>query len=79
MNAAPDLATYYFTQGVLGVSVVALAIVAIVLYKRVQFLNDARLNDAKEVIKDVTTVVSANTQSQLILAEKIQSGKKGEA
>ncbi len=72
-------ATYYFTQGVLGVTVVVLAIVVGKLYSKVQELQEARLGDAKEVTKDVTTVLSANTQSNLLLAAKIETNKNGGA
>ena len=57
MQGAPDVGTYFFTQGILGVIVVVLGIVCIKLYNKVQELQDARLLDAKEVTKDVTTVL----------------------
>lgn len=74
--------TYLFTQGVLGVVVVALATVCIKLYSkierqevRIQELQDLRLSDSKEVTKDVTEVLQGNAQSNLILAEKIEVAK----
>lgn len=76
MQGAPDVGTYFFTQGILGVIVVVLDIVCIKLYNKVQELQDARLLDAKEVTKDVTTVLAGNTQSNLILAEKIETSKR---
>ena len=71
-----DPATYYFTQGVLGVTVVALAIVCIKLYNRAQQLQDDRVQDAKEVTEKVVTALQNNTQSNFILAEKIEAGKR---
>lgn len=72
-----DLGTYFFTQGILGVLVFVLGFICLKLYNKVQQLQDARLTDAKEVTKDVTTVLAANTQSNLLLAAKIESGKRG--
>ena len=77
MQNTPDLATYFFTQGILGVLVVALSIVCYKLYSKVQSLQDARLQDQKDVTKDVTTVLAANTTSNNLLAAKIESGKRG--
>lgn len=73
---------YLFTQGVLGVACVVLGIVVIRLYnkterqeQRIQELQDLRLQDSKEVTKDVTEVLQGNAQSNLILAEKIEIAK----
>jgi hypothetical protein len=76
-TATPDIPTYFFTQGILGVLVLVLAFVCFKLYTKVQTLQDARLQDAKDVAKDVTTVLSANTTSNNLLAAKIESGKRG--
>lgn len=72
-----DPTTYYFTQGVLGITVVVLGIVCVKLYNKVQQLQDARLQDAKDVTKDVTTVLQGNSESNRILAAKIETGKQG--
>lgn len=73
------VSTYLFTQGVLGVVVVALVTVVIKLYNkterlqlRIEELQDLRLTDSKEITKDVTEVLQGNSQSNRILAEKIE-------
>ena len=43
--------------------------------EKIEQLYDARLMDSKEVTKDVTTVLQGNSQSQLVLAEKIEVAK----
>lgn len=77
-----DVATYLFTQGVLGVVCLVLGIVCIRLYgktekqeARIQELQELRLQDSKEVTKDVTEVLQGNSQSNRILAEKIEIAK----
>lgn len=77
-----NVATYLFTQGVLGVVVAALIIdrSGIIkktdrLQEKIDELQDLRLADTKEVAKEVTSVLQANTQSNLILAEKIEIAK----
>lgn len=72
-----DPTTFYFTQGVLGITVVVLGVVCVKLYNKVQQLQDGRLQDAKDVTKDVTTVLQANSQSNLLLAAKIENSKQG--
>lgn len=76
MSGAPDLTTYLLTQGVLGVACVALGVAVIKLYNKVQELQEARLQDSKDTTKEVITVVQGNTQANLLLAAKIESGKK---
>lgn len=78
----PNITTYYLTQGVLGVTVVVLIYVVIKLYNkgeakqsRIDELQDLRLQDSKEVTKDVTAVLQGNTQSNLVLAAKIDAAK----
>jgi hypothetical protein len=71
-----DPTTYYFTQGVLGVTVIVLALVCVKLYNRSQQLQDERLTDAKDTTEKVVTALQNNTQSNLILAEKIEAGKR---
>lgn len=75
-------ATYLFTQGVLGVVVVALSTVCIKLYNkverqqlRIEELQDLRLDDSKQVTKDVTSVLQGNSQNMRVLSEKIEIGK----
>ena len=74
--------TYLFTQGVLGVVVVALSTVVIKLYNkterqqtRIEELQDLRLADSKDVTKDVTEVLQGNSQNMRILSEKIEIAK----
>ena len=77
-----DVTTYLLTQGVLGVVVVGLIYVSIKLYNktekqqlRIEELQELRLQDSKEVTRDVTEVLQGNAQSNLILAEKIEVAK----
>lgn len=79
----PDVNTYLFSQGVLGVVVIALTTVIIKLYNktekqqlRIEELQELRLQDTKEVAKDITTVLEGNSQSNRILAEKIVIAKE---
>lgn len=74
--------TYLFTQGVLGIVVVALSTVCIKLYSkvekqqiRIEELQDLRLADSKEVTKDVTEVLQGNSQNMRVLSEKIEIAK----
>ena len=78
----PEASTYLFTQGVLGVVVVALTTVIIKLYNktekqqlRIEELQELRLQDTKEVAKDVAGVLEGNSQTNRILAEKIELAK----
>lgn len=78
-----DATTYLFTQGILGIVAVVLSTVCIKLYNkterqetRIQELQDLRLEDSKEVTRDVTAVLQGNAQSNRILAEKIEIAKK---
>lgn len=75
--------TFYLTQGVLGVTVLILVFVVNKLYNkvdqkqaRIDELQELRLQDSKEVTKDVTSVLHGNSQSNLILAEKIDAAKQ---
>jgi hypothetical protein len=74
--------TYLLTQGVLGVVVVGLIVVCGKLYNktekqqaRIEELQELRLQDSKEVTRDVTEVLQGNAHSNLILAEKIEVAK----
>ncbi len=75
--------TYLFTQGVLGIVVVALSTVCIKLYNksekqqlRIEELQDLRLEDTKQLTKDVTDVVQGNSQNMRVLSEKIEIAKE---
>ncbi len=46
--------------------------------ERIEELQDARLDDSKQVTKDVTTVLQGNSQSNLVLAEKIEAAKRSQ-
>lgn len=77
-----NVTTYLLTQGVLGVAVIALAFVVGKLYNKTERLEkdksdlaEARRLDDKEMIERITAVVQDNTQSNRILAEKIELGK----
>lgn len=76
MAQVPDIGTYYFTQGVLGITVLVLGAVCIKLYNKLQAVQSQQLTDAKEVTEKVVTVLQNNTQSNLVLAEKIEASKK---
>lgn len=79
-------AAYLFTQGVLGVVVVVLALAFAGYYKasesqkrddaKIIFdLQNARLQDSKDITKEVTDVLRDNSQNLRILSEKIEVGK----
>lgn len=72
-----DPTTYYFTQGVLGVTVVVLAGVAWKFYTKIQQLQDARLQDQKDVTKENGAIIASNAEAMRILAAKIETGKRG--
>lgn len=83
MDSSTGVSTYLFTQGVLGVACLVLGLVCVKLYNkgdrlqtRIEQLQDLRLDDSKEVTKEVTAVLQGNTQSNLVLAEKIESSKE---
>lgn len=77
-----DVTTYLLTQGVLGVACIILGVVCTKLYNkterqqaRIEELQELRLQDSKEVTRDVTEVLQGNSQSNRILAEKIEIAK----
>lgn len=76
MAPEQSTATYLFTQGVLGVLVFALSAVVVALWKDNKRLQDARLADSKEVTKEVTAVVSGNTNAMNLFSAKIEGGKQ---
>lgn len=74
--------TYLLTQGVLGISVLVLGYVVGKLYSKTERLEkeksdiaEARRLDDKEQYEKLTQIVIDNTQSNRILAEKIEVGK----
>lgn len=76
------VSNYLLTQGVLGIAVLVLGWVCIKLYNktekqqnRIEELQNLRLQDSKEVTKEVTEVLQGNSQSNYILAEKIEAAK----
>lgn len=76
------VSTYLLTQGVLGVAVIVLGFVVSKLYNKTERLEkeksdlaEARRLDDKEQIEKITMIVQENTQSNRILAEKIEVGK----
>lgn len=76
------VSTYLLTQGVLGVAVIVLGFVVSKLYNKTERLEkeksdlaEARRLDDKEQIEKITLIVQENTQSNRILAEKIEVGK----
>lgn len=73
---------YLFTQGVLGIACIVLGFVAVKLYnkneklqERIEELHELRLQDSKDITKEVTTVLEGNSQSNRVLAEKIEIAK----
>lgn len=79
----PDPATYYFTQGVLGVTVLVLGLVVRALWidlkkkeaEKIAILEAWRL-ETKTEGKDALDVVKGNSQSLFYLADKIEAAKE---
>ena len=77
-----SVSTYLLTQGVLGVAVLVLGFVVAKLYSKTERLEkeksdiaEARRLDDKDQYEKLTQIVIDNTQSNRILAEKIEVGK----
>ncbi len=77
-----EATTNLFTQGVLGVVVVALVAVVVKLYNKVESLqvkiealHELRLQDSILVTKNITDVLQENSQSFKLLSEKIEAAK----
>lgn len=75
--------TYLLTQGVLGVAVLVLGFVVTKLYNKTERLEkektdlmDARRIDTVNTLEKVTAVMEANSQTNRLLAEKIEAGKR---
>jgi hypothetical protein len=77
-----DVPTFLLTQGVLGVACLVLGMVVAKLYtkneklqERIDTLQELRISEGRETLKEVTDIVQGNSQSNRILAEKIEVGK----
>jgi hypothetical protein len=81
-----EIGTYFFTQGVLGVVLIVLAGAFAFYYRskesdikdlnKIIFdLQAARVQEAKDISKEVITVLSDNSQTNRVLAEKIDAAK----
>lgn len=88
----PDgITTYLLTQGVLGVAVVVLGFVCVKLYNKNEKLQvekdqlqsekqeiiDARRLESVQITKEVMEVLQSNSQSNALLAAKIEAVKDG--
>lgn len=83
------ISTYLFTQGVLGVAVFVLGWVCIKLYNKTEKLQgekdalqkekealiEARRIDSVQSVKDYSTIVQNNTQTNALLTAKIEAVK----
>ena len=88
-DPSTGITNYLFTQGVLGVAVIALGIVVVYQQKKldkrdekIQALQDARLEDNKshtvdyrEMAKDNQEVLQLNSQNSALLTAKIEAVK----
>lgn len=70
-----DVTNFFFTQGILGILVVVEAFVIVKLYNKLEAINEARRVDDKQTLKEVTSVLQENSQSNYVLAAKIETGK----
>ena len=82
----PDVNTFLISQGVLGVAVLVLGFVVAKLYSKTERLEkeksdlmEARRLDSIETLKQVTEVMQTNSQTNRLLAEKIEAGKRESA
>lgn len=80
-----SITTYLLTQGVLGLAVLVLGLVVVKLYNKTERLEkeksdlmEARRLDYKETLSEVSDILQSNSQSNLILAEKIESAKNNQ-
>jgi hypothetical protein len=78
-----DVPTYLLTQGVLGVAVLVLGYVVAKLYNKTERLEkektdlmEARRVDTVQTLEKVTEVMQTNSQTNRLLAEKIEAGKQ---
>lgn len=78
-QAVSGTTTYLLTQGVLGIMLLISLSLNWHQYTQGRKAESERLQDAKEVTKEVVTALNNNTQSNLIMAEKIEAAKKAAA
>jgi hypothetical protein len=78
-----DVPTYLLTQGVLGVAVLVLGYVCNKLYNKTERLEkektdlmEARRVDTVQTLEKVTDVMQTNSQTNRLLAEKIEAAKQ---
>ena len=79
-----DPTTYYFTQGVLGVTVIVLGLVIRALWvelrqerKEKEALLTAWRQETKDEGKVVVDALKQSSQTQFYLADKIEAAKRG--
>ena len=77
-----DPATYYFTQGILGVTVIVLGLVVRALWlelkqerKEKEAILNAWREETKEEGKVVVDALKQSSQTQFYLADKIEAAK----
>ena len=81
-----DPTGYYFTQGVLGVTVVVLALTLIYIYKSLSAKIDKKEEEKTAILeawrqevktdgKEALEIVKGNSQTMFYFADKIQAGK----
>lgn len=86
---AADPSTYYFTQGVLGVTVVVLALTLIYIYKSLSAKVDKKEAEKTAVLEAwrqetktdgqaALEIVKGNSQTMFYFADKIQAGKNNQ-
>lgn len=78
------VSSYLLTQGVLGVACLVLGFVCVKLYnknerlqERIEELHELRLEDSKEVRREVTAVVQGNSENMRVFTEKIEVAQRG--
>lgn len=79
-----DPATYYFTQGVLGVTVLVLALVIRVLWNELKAERAEKISilkawqqETKEEGKISVDALQGSSQAIVYIADKIEAAKKG--
>lgn len=77
------VSAYLLTQGPLGIAILVLGYVIAKLYNKTERLEvektalmDARRIDTVATLKEVTEVMSTNSQTNRLLAEKIEASKQ---
>lgn len=70
-QAQESITTYLITQGILGIAVLVLAVVAWVLYSRNQKLNDALVELAKSNGQELITFYQKDAEVEAKKAEAI--------